>query len=148
MRAEGTIAIIGGTLLVVGAALYASCAQQQAAVTGTDLRQVAAAAPPAPAAPAVRSSDGQLVKSQMRAWVDGRDLDARPPLTLRTTRVWTSVERTRVACGIRHGEEVMVTAVESSRKGDFARIERGACSGWLPARYLSLKKYPPTGDWQ
>lgn len=144
MRAEGLIAIVGGVILVIAAAMFIAGAQHCAARNPTDLDEVVAAAPP----PQVSTRDGVALTAGSTAWIDGRDTEASPPITLRRVRIWTSTQRTRPACEIEHGRRVNVTAVERSEGRQHARIRLAGCEGWVTSdTFLSSTRQPGAGAW-
>ena len=150
MRAEGSIAIVGGVILVVAAAMFMTLAEDYAARNPTDLREVVAAAPPAPRMTRVTVStrDGVDLTSGSTAWIDGRDIESRPPVTLRRVRVWYSPQRTQAVCEIEHGRQVTVTALERSGGRQNALVKLGDCQGWLTSDlFLSSTRQPRAGNW-
>lgn len=149
MRAEGSIAIVGGVILVVAAAMFLAGAQEYAASDPAPIEEVVAAAPSPPTAnTSVSTRDGVALSSGSTAWIDGRDTEAKPPLTLRRVRVWSSTQRTRPACEIEHGRRVTVAAIERSGGRQNALVKLGDCQGWLTSDlFLSSTRQPRAGAW-
>lgn len=148
MRAEGSIAIVGGVILVVAAAMFMAMARDHAADIPTNLAEVVAAAPPAPPRPTVSTREGVQLTSGTTAWIDGRDTNARPPFTIRRVRLWSSVQRTRAVCAIGHGRQVKVVAVEQSAGSQNALVKLADCQGWLTSDvFLSSTRHPRIGTW-
>ena len=85
-----------------------------------------------------------------RAYIDGRDPEARPPLTLVRLNVWAELPRrlNRVVGQIKHGKRVWV--MERRRCGyegrDMARIRRGFLTGWVPVSWLSYERHEAEGE--
>lgn len=149
MRAEGSIAIVGGVILVVAAAMFMAAAQEYAASDPTPIEEAVAAAP-SPSAPniSVATRDGVALTSGSTAWIDGRDMEAKPPTTVRRVRAWSSTRRTQPTCDIEHGRRVTVTAVERSGGRQNAFVRLGDCQGWLTSDlFLSSTRQPRAGAW-
>jgi hypothetical protein len=85
-----------------------------------------------------------------KAYADGRDTEASPPLTVMKINVWDTTHRTKRACAIAHGEVVDLVAsarVESEGRFYF-QIRTKACEGWVPEAFVSLKRHAPVGSRQ
>jgi hypothetical protein len=88
-----------------------------------------------------------------KAYIDGRDRDAKPPLTLRTVNVWSGAgrlqARERVVCEIKHGTKLSVTGAvrHTGEERYYFHAEAGGCSGWVPETFVGRKKYKRVGSW-
>ena len=136
------VIILFGLLMVVG-----WCAGSG---TATPTNAPARSPTVTPTPPPVTTREGVALTSGATAWIDGRDVDASPPLTIRRVNIWDSANRTRVVCSIEHGREVRVLAVERLRDGrQTARVQFNNCTGWLTAdMFLATSRQAPVGDWQ
>jgi len=93
------------------------------------------------------------------AYLDGRDLQADPPLTIRRIRVWDGVPRRRVVGRAPHGRRVRVLFERAHEGQAYALIEWRAVvegqvwtwifprRGWVRADFLSDRREEPVGDW-
>ena len=89
------------------------------------------------------------------AYIDGRDPNASPPLTIRNINIWSSPDRlssadpTKVPCRLKHGTSVELTdyKLNASESRYYFRIRSGSCEGWLPEPFLSREYEEPVGDW-
>lgn len=83
-----------------------------------------------------------------RVYIDGRDPDASPPLTIRTIQIWDQPERRRVVGRLRHGTKVRVVerAFYEKEQRFYYRVQRWARLGWLPEVFLSSERADPIGD--
>jgi hypothetical protein len=83
-------------------------------------------------------------------YIDGRDPDATPPLTLARLNVWGGLPRSRnqIVGQVKHGARVRVFEVEydDGERRWFARIRKGLLTGWVPGDWLSEKREAPVGD--
>ena len=82
------------------------------------------------------------------AYLDGRDPDAQPPLTVMSINVWDAVPRQRIVCQLPHGAQVTLCEAlfyESEGRYYFL-VEAGDCRGWLPEPFLSETYHEPIGD--
>jgi hypothetical protein len=81
-------------------------------------------------------------------WLDGRDLEARPPLTVQNINVWNAVRRSAVVCRLQHGQRIETLAAEQNATEDrwYVKIRRNDCEGWLPEDWLSNQRHSPVGD--
>lgn len=84
------------------------------------------------------------------AWLDGRDLESRPPLTLMRINVWGSPGPVRgpVRCRLPHGAEVMLEDARfvSEEGRNYFEITGKSCRGWVPETFLASKKHAPVGE--
>ena len=84
-----------------------------------------------------------------KAYIDGRDLRATPPLTLARLNVWAGLPRrlNRVVGQIKHGKRVRVMEFRHCEfeRRDMARIRRWFLTGWVPASWLSWWRREPVG---
>lgn len=111
--------------------------------------------PTSPASPPVAAPEvyplergGSMTVPGGVAYMDGRDAQADPPLTVMNINVWKRPEpdRGQVACRVRHGEQVTVvdTNLHDGRR-DF-KIEKSGCSGWVWQLFLSTERNEPIGE--
>jgi hypothetical protein len=82
------------------------------------------------------------------AYLDGRDLEAVPPLTVMNINIWDGVPRQQVVCVLRHGTSVEVLEATSHEAEDryYFRVRSGSCEGWVSEPFLSTEYYAPEGD--
>jgi hypothetical protein len=82
------------------------------------------------------------------AFVDGRDTQATPPLTMMNVNVWDGPERQRRICEAAHGGQVEVLAarLHESEGRHYFHITAGGCEGWLPESFLSPESQPVAGE--
>lgn len=82
------------------------------------------------------------------AFLDGRDVDATPPLTIMTINVWDSVPRSRVVCKLEHGTSIQLLDARllSSENRYYFEVRSGSCTGWVPETFLSTQYEEPIGD--
>lgn len=71
------------------------------------------------------------------AFLDGRDLEARPPITVTDINVWDSQQRRKVVCKLKHGAAVSVRQSTELDGRFYFRIQSGACEGWIPESFLN-----------
>lgn len=82
------------------------------------------------------------------AFADGRDTEARPPLTVMKISVWNTVPRTQRVCDVTHGDQLEVSDAKRSEAEDryYFKIKARLCEGWLPETFVSPKKERIVGD--
>ena len=85
------------------------------------------------------------------AFMDGRDPDARPPMTVMRINVRNGVHGRSmrgVLCDVLHGTEVQLLSARynSSESRYYFQIKVGACKGWVAAPFLAQQWKPPEGD--
>lgn len=82
------------------------------------------------------------------AFLDGRDPEAQPPLTVMSINIWDAVPRNVPVCSLPHGTQV--TLLEARYHEPETRyyflIESGDCRGWLPETFVSDAYHEPIGD--
>ena len=86
-------------------------------------------------------------------YMDGRDLEASPPLTLMSISVRERITGPRpapVVCKLRHGTSVNVIDVQQDpeRKDPFYKfkVQNGSCTGWVSWWFVNTQQYAPIGD--
>lgn len=84
-------------------------------------------------------------------FIDGRDVDAVPALTIMEVRVWDGVGLGRRAvCKIPHGTVVQLLDVKQdpdvSSQWYHFQVQSGSCRGWVTWWFVSTEKYEPIGD--
>lgn len=94
------------------------------------------------------------MKAQIR-YIDGRDTQATPPLTLRRVNVWElpgqkhrgmeaiGVLHNSVRFTLRHGKRVRVLYVAMG----WSYVQRWGRRGWIKNAFLSKQPEAPAGDW-
>ena len=84
-----------------------------------------------------------------KAYIDGRDPHARPPLTLARLNVWARLPRrlNRVVGQVKHGKKVRVMERRHCEveDRDMLRIRRGFLTGWVPEDWISERREEPVG---
>lgn len=84
-----------------------------------------------------------------RVFIDGRDPQGQPPLTIRHINLWRNCPGERVVGKAHHGSRVRV--LERKYHTDEARwyfqVRAGRRCGWLPGDFLSQRREPNIGDW-
>lgn len=82
------------------------------------------------------------------AFMDGRDLEANPPLTVMKINIWNSASRSRVVCILRHGTAVKVLEAKWAKDEDryYLRVKGEGCEGWVSDPFVSPYQYEPVGD--
>jgi hypothetical protein len=85
---------------------------------------------------------GQMV------YLDGRDAEASPPLTVRRINLWDGVPRRRVLRGLRHGTRVKVIDRQFYEKEGrwYYRVRHKMKAGWLPGAFLCAERPDVLGD--
>ena len=83
-----------------------------------------------------------------KAFADGRDPEATPPLTIMRINVWDGVPRRQRKCQVAHAAPLELLSV---RRDDgegryYFQIRSGSCEGWSPESFLSAKTEAPVGD--
>ncbi len=95
----------------------------------------------------VDTDKGPLIKGNI-AFMDGRDPDAKPPLTVMNVNIWNGVARTRIVCQLGHGRQVDIldiTLCEPEARYYFL-VKSNDCQGWIPGVFLSNRRNKPIGD--
>jgi len=82
------------------------------------------------------------------AYLDGRDFEAKPPLTVMRINLWDGVPRTCVVATVRHGQRVRVLRREweESEKRYYYLVWRWFKLGWVSAPFLNPFRMEPIGD--
>lgn len=79
-------------------------------------------------------------------FLDGRDADAMPPLTIKRINIWDAAERTKVLRMLRHGTRVKVMARKFDRGRWNYRVRYELKPGWIPEAFLSSQKPDILGE--
>lgn len=84
-------------------------------------------------------------------FIDGRDVDAVPALTIMEVRVWDGVDAgRRTGCKIPHGTAVQILDVKQDpdvgSQWYHFQVQSGSCRGWVTWWFVSTEKYEPIGD--
>lgn len=80
------------------------------------------------------------------AYIDGRDLYANPPLTIRKVNIWKqplSDEPSKSKFSLKHGTRVR--KLQWTGLG-YVKIRRFLRTGWVNIKFLSSEKEKPVGD--
>ena len=83
------------------------------------------------------------------AYIDGRDLEAQPQLTIMSINVWEGASpRGSVACQLPHGQWVKVSKAQYAQSEGQHRLRVGTadCHGWVSKSFVSVEYYKPVGD--
>ena len=96
---------------------------------------------------AIDTNKGHLIKGDV-AYIDGRDPDAQPPLTVMNVRIWDSAARAQSLCTLRHGTEVDILDIQHHAPEGryYLHILGGDCQGWISEPFLSDRQWAPIGD--
>lgn len=82
------------------------------------------------------------------AFIDGRDIEATPPLTLMRINIWDAVQRRRAVCQIPHATFVDILDIRHSEAEQryYFQVRSGRCQGWVSQPFLSAEQHQPVGD--
>ncbi len=82
------------------------------------------------------------------AFMDGRDQEANPPLTVMNINIWNSASRSRVVCILQHGAAVKVLEAKWAKDEDryYLWVKGEGCEGWVSDPFVSPQYYEPVGD--
>ncbi len=82
------------------------------------------------------------------AFMDGRDPEADPPLTIMQINVWNNASRSRVVCRLAHGAAVEVREARWSDDENryYLKIKGENCEGWVSDPFVSPQQFEPIGD--
>jgi hypothetical protein len=80
-----------------------------------------------------------------RAFLDGSQPEARPPVTVMLVPLLQSAVSTAAVCQVEHATQVDLLDVQRDveKKRYYFRIRAPKCDGWVPETALSTKKVPP-----
>lgn len=108
---------------------------------------LAAATLQQPAVKTIKTSKGSFALPG-KAYTDGRDLEAQPPLTVTNINVWDAVPRTRAVCRVPHAAQVelLEARMYTPEERYYFRVRAGKCEGWLPEVFLSQKPMRAVGQ--
>jgi hypothetical protein len=83
-----------------------------------------------------------------KGFADGRDLEARPPLTVIQINVWDATARRKRLCEVRHGDQLELLEAKREEAEDryYFQIRSKACVGWLPEPFISPRAEKIVGD--
>lgn len=92
-------------------------------------------------------TDKGLLTKGLPAFMDGRDVDAQPPLTVVEIFIWDS-RRTEIICQLTHGTRVDILdiAFNESEARHYFLVKSGDCQGWIPGAFLSNRRNELIGD--
>ena len=83
------------------------------------------------------------------AYIDGRDPEAQPPLTIQHINIWKrapSEPMQRIKMQLQHGARVTVLQIIKHNGRNWAQIKKGWRVGWILESFLSNKREEPIGD--
>ena len=82
------------------------------------------------------------------AYIDGRDPEAVPPLTIRRINLWDTPKRKKVVARLKHGTRVKVLGREwdDSKKRFCYQVRSWWRVGWVPEVFLSPNREGAIGD--
>jgi len=82
------------------------------------------------------------------AFMDGRDLEANPPLTIMEINVWNNQSRERVVCTLQHAAPVRVSRAVwvKAEERYYLHVKGAGCEGWVSDPFVSPQQYEPIGD--
>lgn len=106
--------------------------------------------PPTPTAESqtIETAEGYVFPVPGNAFLDGRDLEAQPPLTVMNINIWGEVPRLKAVCNLQHGSEVQLLKAQyyEPEARYYFLVKGGNCRGWLSENFLSTEKHAPVGD--
>lgn len=80
------------------------------------------------------------------AFIDGRDLNSKPPLTVMKINLWNGPNQAKIIGYLWHGVGVEVTEAKQYEDRWFFKVRLGSRSGWVSDYVLSDANYDPVGD--
>jgi hypothetical protein len=96
----------------------------------------------------IKTAEGEVLIVPGKAFIDGRDLEAKPVLTIMQINIWGEVPRGKIACKLEHGSEVQLLEAQNYAPESryYFLLQSGSCEGWLSENFLSTAKQEPIGD--
>lgn len=80
-------------------------------------------------------------------YIDGRDVEADPPLTIMNVNLWSSTDTShRRVCQIPHGTQVNILDVKNDDGWYYFQVQNGSCKGWLSWWFVNTARYEPVGE--
>lgn len=79
-------------------------------------------------------------------YMDGRDPDAQPPLTVNRINLWNDVPRRKVVGTLHHGDRVKIVHRREHDGRLYYRVQHRSKKGWVSAPFVSDVKHEPIGD--
>jgi hypothetical protein len=82
------------------------------------------------------------------AYLDGRDFQAKPPLTVMTINLFSTYRHTRAIGRLKHGDKVRVEQAHYiAKEGKYwVKVSKDGASGWLSWMFLNTRRTEPVGD--
>ena len=80
------------------------------------------------------------------AYIDGRDLDAQPPLTVGTINLWQGVPRKKTVGQLDHGTRVTVMAAQFDQGRWYYCVRHWGRRGWVSEPFLGQRREASIGD--
>ena len=94
----------------------------------------------------IETDDG-IITVPGSAYMDGRDLEADPPVTVMNIDVWDSPQQSEAVCQMEHGTPVEVLALENlADHREYIQVRSSDCEGWVPLSFVSPKQHEPEGE--
>jgi hypothetical protein len=83
-----------------------------------------------------------------RAFLDGSQPEARPPVTAMLVPLLQSAVSIATVCQVEHGTQVDLLEVQRDveKKRYYFRVRALTCDGWVPESALATRKVPPIGN--
>lgn len=96
----------------------------------------------------ITTDEGEEIPVPGNAFMDGRDLEAKPALTVMTINIWDQVPRQQAVCKLQHGDSVQILDAKhyASENRYYFKVRKGLCEGWLSEPFLSAEQHEPVGD--
>jgi hypothetical protein len=80
------------------------------------------------------------------AFIDGRDLAAKPPLTVNKINLWNGPNQAKIVGYLWHGTAVEIRDVAQGEQYLFFKVRFGTRSGWVSENMLSDRDYATVGE--
>jgi hypothetical protein len=81
------------------------------------------------------------------AFIDGRDSEEEPPVTLMRLSLWDSPAEIVEITAVHHGDEVELLDYQENSKGKpYVQVMFGGHAGWIEAHRISPRHTEPVGD--
>ena len=61
----------------------------------------------------IKTAEGEVLIVPGKAFIDGRDLEAKPVLTIMQINIWGEVPRGKIVCKLEHGSEVQLLEAQN-----------------------------------
>jgi len=96
----------------------------------------------------IETSEGNKLNIPGIAFLDGRDIEADPPLTIMKINLWDEPERNKIVCSLEHGTKVDILEANfvDADGRYYLFVEGKGCEGWISDNFLSEMQEEPIGD--